>query len=75
MEQKITLKDYQRLQEFSTSVIELNGTLAVLNHHIEVLKRSCDVVAIDALQCRLFGFVNDVIKAYTVTLKGADDEN
>lgn len=73
MEQKIKLKDYQRLQEFSTSVIELNGTLAVLNHHIEVLKRSADVEAIDALQSNLAGFVSDVINSYIVTLQ--DDEN
>ena len=71
---KPSLNDYEKIEDFSFVCIELQKTLAILNNHLEVLKRSGDVDELRVLNNQLKGFVLDSIASYKCKLSEDEDK-
>lgn len=72
--QKPTLSDYNKIDDFSSAVIDLNSTLQSLNNHIELVKRTGDVEELRNINSRLFNFLTALVSDYKSTLSDEKED-
>lgn len=72
--QKPTLSDYNKIYDFSSAVIDLNSTLQSLNNHIELVKRTGDVVELININSRFFNFLTALVSDYKSTLSDEKED-
>lgn len=65
---KISKTDYERLESFATAVNDVQHTLSMLNHHLEVLKRTGDVDSLNEFNKSIRIFLGDVVNKYKLAL-------
>lgn len=69
MEQKkISKHDYESLESFAAAVHFVQRPMSKLNHHLEVLKRTGDVVALNDFGLSLSQFIDDIVAKYKASL-------
>lgn len=71
---KPTLQEFNKIEDFSNSCIELNKTLSQLNNFVEVVKRTGDVETLRAFDRDLKTFLYDNIRQYKSTLSEDEDK-
>lgn len=75
MSNKITIQQYESLERFANACSDLNSTLSMLNHHVEVLKRTNDIDRLEKLNDSLTSFLSSVVDLYKSKLPHEKDEN
>ena len=70
---KPTLKEFNKINDFADSCIELQKTLSHLNNFVEVVKRTGDVDTLRRLDNELRTFLTDFVDNYKYSL--SDDED
>lgn len=69
MEQKkISKQDYERFEYFAAAVNDLQHTMSMLNHHIEVLKRTGDVDSLIDFNKSIREYFSNVVYEYKHSL-------
>ena len=65
---KISKLDYERLESFATAVNDVQYSMSLLNHHLEVVKRTGDVDSLISFNETFERFIKDTIDCYVNSL-------
>ena len=69
---KPTLKEFNKINDFADSCIELQKTLSHLNNFVEVVKRTGDVDTLRNFDKQLKTFLADFVDIYKLSLSDED---
>lgn len=69
---KPTLKEFNKINDFADSCIELQKTLSHLNNFVEVVKRTGDVDTLRSFDKQLKTFLFDFVDIYKHSLSDED---
>lgn len=75
MSNKLSIQQYENLERFAHACSDLNSTLSMLNHHVEVLKRTNDIDGLEKLNDSLISFLSSVVDLYKSKLPYEKDED